>query len=123
MPKSVRMRITPAELSALIEGQVISQRLGPGSWQIEISKGEESRLTLKGALLRVDLAQHDVDDLADPFREGIYLDSEHEPSIVYFLEKDFPCVHPRHPKTREVSTETFEPPHGFSERHRKGSCF
>jgi hypothetical protein len=37
-------------------------------------------------------------------------------SLRYYIEKDFPCLHPRPAEASESTTETFEAPSDFAQR-------
>lgn len=113
---SLRLRITPGELAALVAGEWVGEgAVFPGSWSVRLGLGEESTLTAPqpGALV-VTLSADDRDRLAEPEREGVYFTTE---SYRFFIEKDFPCAHPR-PKEAQEATETFAPPPGFADRHK-----
>ncbi|MBS1717641.1 MAG: hypothetical protein JSS72_07905 [Armatimonadetes bacterium] len=120
MPESLRMRITPSELEMLLDGQAVAQRIFRSSgWGIEVKPSQETELILEGEVVTVKLSHADIKRLGEPSREGIYFNSAHEPSIRYFVEKDFPCAHERPPETGEPETETFSAPEGFKARHRQ----
>lgn len=121
---SIRFRITPGELEQLRAGQRIGITLRvPGSaWEAAIIPADtDTSTTLCGAEpsgFTVYLASPDRDRLCEPTIEGVYFRTlDEEASIRYFIEKDFPCVHPR-PAEAEEETETFAPPPGFAERHK-----
>jgi hypothetical protein len=54
--------------------------------------------------------------LRQPETEGVYF-THTDQSFTYFVEKDFPCLHPR-PEPVQEQSETFPAPEGFTERHR-----
>jgi hypothetical protein len=91
-----------------------------GHWSARIAPGAATTcLTLEGGHLRLFLADDDRERLAAPDAEGVYFSAEaNGAALRYFIEKDFPCAHPRPPAAREPDTETFAPPEGFKERHR-----
>jgi hypothetical protein len=116
---SLRLRITPTELESLIRGEAIQESLGlVGSWNIRIEPNGETRLVAHRERVTVKLSPKDIQQLAQPASEGVYFTSTEIPTVAYFIEKDFPCVHPRPPETRDPETETFEPPLGFKNRPR-----
>ena len=55
----------------------------------------ETTLGMTGNELRLTLSTQDCARLADPENEGVYFQDEIEPPLHYYVEKDFPCVHPR----------------------------
>ena len=120
MEDSLRLRITPGEFTQLQQGDSVFERVTfPGGWHVSVGLGEESVLVSKipGAL-SVTLSAASLAELSFPETEGVYFTAE---SYRFFIEKDFPCVHPR-PKEAQESTETFAPPVGFAERHGSNPC-
>ena len=117
---SVRLRITPSELEALQRGEAVREvlTLGKGGrWSAAIvSKSAITRIDLKGSDLVFSLSDAELERLALPEAEGVYYQQDGEPSLRYFIEKDFPCVHPRAAEAQEPSGETFRPPEGFADR-------
>jgi hypothetical protein len=68
--------------------------------------------------LRLFLAPADRARLLTPEVEGVYLclgGDERGGAVRYFIEKDFPCMHPRPMDAHEPETETFEAPAHFVE--------
>jgi hypothetical protein len=117
---SVRFRITPSEFAAVERGENVGETLllpGGASWRaaIEAGKGETSLFFSDGEL-RFSLSEADRELLAQPQREGVYFQQSGETELRYFIEKDFPCAHPRAAEALEEPTETFAPPPGFEER-------
>lgn len=53
------------------------------------------------------LAESDRDRLAAPETEGVYFRREDDPPLTYYVEKDFPCLHPRPADAQEIPSETF----------------
>jgi len=110
---SVRFRITPQELETLKGDGIIRETLeisGSGIvWQAEVAQGVEkdSSLTYDGATLRMFLSKSDITRLANTDDEGIYFKKS---DFRYYLEKDFPCVHPRAAEAEEPQTPTFSSP-------------
>ncbi len=117
---SLRLRITPGELDTLEAGKPVVERLqfgeGPG-WETAIvpSDATTNLVWIKGAL-QVALSIADCHRLSVPETEGIYFQQESEPLIRYFIEKDFPCAHPRAPDAMEPISDTFVPPADFEAR-------
>lgn len=72
-------------------------------------------------MIAVALAAVDVRRLAQPDLEGVYFRTEAPEDVDWFVEKDFPCAHPRPPGVREELTDSFDAPPRFAERHG-GSC-
>jgi|SRR5579871_950386 len=117
---SVRFRISPTELETLLQGSTVSETLtlsGDNGWRAAILPGRpETTLTLQNGVLSIALAEAYLRRLAEPDIEGIYFQQESDPPIRYYIEKDFPCAHPRASEAREPARETFAPPEGFLER-------
>jgi len=113
---SLRLRITPGELAALLAGEPVSEAaLFPGGWKATLCAGSASGLQAQGAgELVLTLSPASLAELSQPEAEGVYFSAE---SFSFFVEKDFPCAHPR-PHEAQESSETFAPPLGFAERHR-----
>ena len=110
--ESVRLRITPSELENLLAGEKVRTefRLGVGRWSAAIAPTESATdLSLTGGDLTLHLARTDLERLASPSEEGVYFRYEGPPSVRYYIEKDFPCAHPRAGEAAEASTETFAP--------------
>lgn len=116
MENSLRLRITPGELAELQAGQTITERaLFPGGWSVALQPGAESVLhSDTPGTLTLTLSSGELAELAQPQTEGVYVTAER---YKFFVEKDFPCAHPR-PKEAQESTATFAPPSGFAERHK-----
>lgn len=114
----VRFRITPSELAALEAGQAIGESLvvgGVAAWSTRVAPGAgttELALDADG-VLELRLCADDLAELADPEREGVYF---RDGRFRFYIEKDFPCAHPRAGEAAEPETEAFEPPPGFDER-------
>lgn len=118
---SVRFRITPSELAALEQGQSIGEALclpDNASWRVAIVPGATSATSLwfEAGELRISLSEADLGRLAEPEREGVYFQQGTEAALRYFIEKDFPCAHPRAAGALEPPAETFAAPPGFEER-------
>ncbi|MDX1933226.1 MAG: hypothetical protein SFU56_11520 [Capsulimonadales bacterium] len=121
---SVRFRITPTELEQLRSGAAVrvTLRVPGGKWEATVAPSASdgaSDLSADGeGGLRMTLGRPDLDRLCAPETEGVYFGtSEGEIPLRFFIEKDFPCVHPR-PSEAQEESETFAPPSGFKDRHR-----
>jgi hypothetical protein len=120
---SIRVRITPSELEAVEEGdsKSICSSLyvrGIPFWTvIVLSHDGLTTLDFDGetSTVTISLGPDDTKDLCIPDAEGIYLEDA-ATNIRYYIEKDFPCAHPRAVEVLEPKTETFDPPAGFMER-------
>lgn len=139
---SIRLRITPGELSALQRGDPIAERLsffGAAEWAVHVVPCPEIEMTgLTGdrSDIWLRLALADIARLSSPENEGIYFaeplrqqacsvqtgDVSSSPMLRYFIEKDFPCIHPRAIGANEPEYETFAAPEGFAERHSRRGC-
>lgn len=115
--KSLRLRISPEELEALCEGASVTEEivLPGGSWSATIyPTGHATGISLRRAgALGFLLSSADLARLSAPDSEGVYFSTGGESSVRYYIEKDFPCAHPRSTKSAEPSTSTFAPPAGF----------
>jgi hypothetical protein len=114
---SVRLRLTPSELATLMHGETVTETLGlPGgaSWSVALAAAEATGLSSEGNTARLHLSPEDRQRLAAPDAEGVYF--QIEDGLRYWVEKDFPCAHPRAAEASEPVTETFAPPGGFEER-------
>jgi hypothetical protein len=122
---SLRLRITPTELEDLLGGEQVSERfdLSDGSvWEVVICpNAEETGLRNFGPVVQLLLSREDQEKLAVPETKGVYFTTNRPDRglIRYFIEKDFPCIHPRAADALEGPSETFAPPPGFvSKEHR-----
>lgn len=118
---SVRFRITPSELAALLRGERVEEELAlpGGGWLAMILPGAEAtHLNFARGDLQLGLSEADRARLAAPDTEGVYFETSGETPLRYYIEKDFPCAHPGAPEAKETPAETFAPPPGFKERHR-----
>ncbi len=118
---SVRLRITPSELDALMRSEIVRASLSfagdQNGWTAAILPGvAQTSVQLVSGSLLVRLSGYDRQQLAEPDREGVYFTQDGSPPLTYFIEKDFPCAHPRALEALETPTETFAPPPGFDER-------
>ncbi len=116
----MRFRITPPELAALERGEKISETLqlpGGVAWCASITPASDARtLVFESGTLNLSLSHVDLQQLAAPENEGVYFQEPGETPLRYFIEKDFPCAHPRAADALEPVTETFVPPAGFEDR-------
>ena len=117
---SIRLRITPAELDALLRDEAVAEALHlPGGvvWEaiIRPSPSDVTRLDGDVHCAVIYLSSEDRSRLADEASEGVYF-PEGDHGVRYFIEKDFPCVHPRAIEAMEPTSETFSPPDDFAER-------
>lgn len=120
MEGSLRLRITPAEFAALQAGETVEEVAQfPGGWRVILQPGDQSALSseLSGSVHLI-LSVASLTELCQPETEGVYFTQE---PFRFFVEKDFPCVHPR-PKEAQESTETFATPVGFAQRHGSNPC-
>jgi len=119
--ESLRLRITPSEL-AQVERRLpveTALTLGPGGgWRAALVVEEIAATTLSqdGNTLRLTLAPGDLARLLEPSAEGVYFTADRADGIRYYVEKDFPCLHPRGVEAMEPVTESFAPPADFEER-------
>lgn len=116
---SIRFRITPSELESLVKQQSVRESLAlpGGAWVAALVPGEfETTLAMTGNELRLTLSVQDCARLADAENEGVYFETEAEPPLHYYVEKDFPCVHPRASEAADLPTETFIAPEDFAQR-------
>ncbi len=119
---SIRLRISPSELTALQEGRGVEERLQLSlqeAWGavLEAHSGK-TEIALKGGTLRISLSPNDLAALSAPEVEGVYFGGEGS-ALRYFIEKDFPCAHPR-PAQAQEAEETFAPTADFARRKRTG---
>ncbi len=120
--ESVRVRIAPAELSQLQANQRLDEILdypGGGGWCVRLIPNEdESSAFGDRETLFITLTAADIALLSEETREGVYF-QETDPPLRYYIEKDFPCAHPRPSEALEKPTEAFEPNAAFTERKAK----
>ncbi|MGO8670198.1 MAG: DUF7009 family protein [Capsulimonadaceae bacterium] len=116
--RSIRFRITPAELDALSANSDVSTEIAlpGGAWRATVAVADdETAIAVSGGDVRVTLSRTDLARLVRSDAEGVYFTAD--TGARYFIEKDFPCVHPGAPEAGEVAHETFPPPPGFARRH------
>ena len=114
---SIRLRITPSEMAPLLAGESVAETLvfpGGASWSVQLAPNTDTELVSEKAAVRLHLSPEDRQRLAAPDTEGVYFQTEN--GLRYFVEKDFPCAHPRAAEASEAITETFDAPTGFEER-------
>ena len=105
---SVRLRITPSELAALQRDKNISETLefGNGYWGATVAVGDKTHFWLEKMMLQISLSEADLQRLVAPDTEGVYFVTGGPPEapepIKYFIEKDFPCAHPRAGEAQEA---------------------
>lgn len=111
---SVRFRITPAELDAITaETEVVSNLTipGGGGWQAAITCGSErSQIAFRNGRVEMALSHDHRILLAAPQTEGVYCTAPDDVTFRYYIEKDFPCAHPRAAEAWEEPTNTFPAP-------------
>ena len=83
-------------------------------WQVSIQPAAETRLSSEGQTAVLFLASNDRQRLAAPETEGVYF--QMTDGLRFYVEKDFPCIHPRAAETLEPPTETFAAPPDFEQR-------
>jgi hypothetical protein len=74
-----------------------------------------------GPVVHLLLSREDQKKLAYPEVQGVYFTTNRSGIglIRYFIEKDFPCIHPRAADALEGPSETFAPPPGFVAKDRE----
>ncbi len=117
---SARFRITPTELKTLLAGSPITEalHLPGGMWTAEVAPSPNpTSIDLNpSGRLRLTLSPADLARLNDPNEEGVYFSTNSSTLFTYFIEKDFPCAHPRSAEAAEPECETFQPPKGFESK-------
>lgn len=117
---SIRLRITPSEFEAIIQGETVREGIAfPGMqfWNVTLRASDaETGITSDQHGVYLSLSEADRSALADPETEGVYFRIDQPASLRYFVEKDFPCVHKPAPEAGEGISETFTPPSGFEAR-------
>jgi hypothetical protein len=119
--ESLRLRITPTELADVEQRRAVEMRLTlglGGGWHVTLAAAEipATALTQEGATLRITLSNADLARLSAPDVEGVYFPAARPDGIRYYIEKDFPCLHPRGVEALEPTTETFAAPADFEAR-------
>jgi hypothetical protein len=129
---SLRLRITPSELADLERGDPAREEIRfPGStivgWSVVIQPGSlGTSLLQRGCSVLLLLSDIDRKRLSAPDAEGIYFSVDladvagpgigNKGTFRYFIEKDFPCIHPRTADALEDPTETFAAPPHFADK-------
>jgi hypothetical protein len=129
---SLRLRITPPELDALEQGDPVREEIRfPGSatsgWNVVIQPGSlGTSLLQRGCSVLLLLGDTDRRRLNTPEAEGVYFEVDladvagpgtgNRGTFRYYIEKDFPCIHPRAGDAMEDPTETFATPPHFADR-------
>jgi ribonuclease inhibitor len=104
---SLRVRITPNELERIANRGALELLFGvPGGWKFVLEGSEQTKLESRDGVVHFGLSSIDAILLAEPTREGVYFEAD---GIRFFIEKDFPCEHPR--SNLEEATPTFERTH------------
>jgi ribonuclease inhibitor len=104
---SLRVRITPNELEQIKNRESLELTFGiDGGWKFRLEAGEQTKLESRDEVVVLKLSNADAILLAEPTREGVYFEND---GIRFFIEKDFPCEHPR--SNLEEITPTFERTH------------
>jgi len=119
---SLRLRIAPSELEAIGRGEPVREELafpGGAAWAAAIVPGAASTaIDLVGHEARLSLSRADAARLAAPDVEGVYFEAAAASGpLRFFVEKDFPCLHPRPSGAVEAPEETFDAPSDFASRH------
>jgi hypothetical protein len=117
---SLRLRITPTELAQITRGEEVAEELClPGGlmWRVTVLSGPQTALVSDNNAIHVLLSAADRERLAAPDAEGVYF--QMPDGLRYYVEKDFPCTHPRAAEALEPMTETFAAPSGFEERKER----
>lgn len=113
---SVRLRITPEELGCLRDARAIDEAFamnGDVVWRVCVAPSDNDELNHKSGVLMISISPSKIAELAEDHREGVYFS---QGDVRYYIEKDFPCAHPRAGEAEEVVTETFAPPPDFEAR-------
>jgi hypothetical protein len=127
---SLRLRITPPELDTLERGNSVREEIrfpgsSAGGWSVVLQPGDSgTSLRQQGCAVLLLLGDTDRQRLSAPDAEGVYFEvtpdertaSGSEAVFRYYIEKDFPCIHPRAGDALEEPTETFPTPLHFAER-------
>jgi ribonuclease inhibitor len=104
---SLRVRITPNELEQIKNRETLELGFGiAGGWKFRLEAAEQTKLESRDGIVVLRLSGADAMSLIDPTREGVYFETE---GVRFFIEKDFPCEHPR--TNLEETTPTFERTH------------
>jgi hypothetical protein len=111
---SIRLRVTPTEMNAIIAGETVHEGIAfPGMqfWNVSIrSSDAETVISSDQHGVYLSLSEADRTALVQPEAEGVYFQLDEPTVLRYYVEKDFPCIHPRSAAAREIPTETFDAP-------------
>lgn len=117
---SLRLRITPTELATITRGEEVGEALcfpGGADWHVAVLAGAQTTLASEENIVHIILSAEDRERLAAPDAEGVYFQAPG--GLRFYVEKDFPCAHPRAAEALEPATETFAAPQGFEERKQE----
>ena len=104
---SLRVRITPNELEQIKNRAPLELAFGiPNGWKFVLEAAEQTKLETRDGIVAFGLSNADALLLAETTREGVYFEAD---DIRFFVEKDFPCEHPR--SNLEEMTPTFPRTH------------
>ncbi len=104
---SLRVRITPNELEEIKNRASLELEFGlAGGWKFKLEADEQTKLESRAGTVVLGLSSADAILLTEPTREGVYFESD---GVRFFVEKDFPCEHPR--TNLEEITPTFPRTH------------
>ena len=123
--ESLRLRITPGELQMIMDGKRVDERfeLSGGPWMGGGNRvrGGRNRVGVGWECIGIETClQADCRRLAAEDAEGVYFRREGSAPLRYFIEKDFPCAHPRVADAMEPPGDTFHPPADFESRKAAG---
>ncbi len=113
---SIRLRITPEELAQLQNDQSINEHFlvwHLDGWSVRVRPSAATSLEMHHGDLVFSLAKKDIVQLSEAECEGVYFLQD---DVRFYIEKDFPCAHPRAGEAAEMPTPTFAPPTGFEAR-------
>lgn len=115
----LRFRITPTELARILAGESVTEVFAfPNGWRATISSATETDLRFSDSgVVTVTLSESDREQLGKDDSEGVYFQRDADgPVIRYYVEKDFPCLHPRASEVLSEEGETFAPTESFLAR-------
>ena len=87
--------------------------LGETVWRVRVLPTTNDALTCKAGALTILLSSQKIAELTDARNEGVYFS---QGELRYYIEKDFPCAHPRVGEAEEIEAPTFVAPHDFEAR-------
>ena len=104
---SLRIRITPNELEQIKNREKLELGFGlAGGWKFVLEAAQQTKLETRDGVVVLKLSSEDATLLTEATREGVYFEAD---GVRFFIEKDFPCEHPR--SNLEEATPTFERTH------------